>query len=72
MTLTEAYRIAIAAIGAEMKRLETQAELTNRHREREPLANMAGRAQLAILKLEAEMIMAEKDEREMGLSKDGQ
>lgn len=65
MTLTEAYRIAIAAIAAEMKRLETQAELTNRHREREPLANMAGRAQLAILKLEAELIMAERAERAM-------
>ena len=65
MTLTDAYRIAIAAIKAEMGRLETQAELTNRHREREPLANMAGRAQAAILLLDAELIVAEKAEREL-------
>lgn len=63
VTLEEALRIGIAAIKAEMGRLETQAELTTRHGQREPLANMAARAQLAILKLNEELILRERAAR---------
>lgn len=66
MTLTDAYRIAIAATKAEMARLETQAEMTTRHGQREPLAIMASRAQAAILLLGVELEKAEKAERELG------
>lgn len=57
--LTEALALGVAALKARAAQLELDAELTNRHSQREPLVQMITRAQLAILRLDAERMRLE-------------